>query len=69
MEIGYVDPLQRKFELWPINSVTHFLDSEYADDAMLYLHGNDANVHKAEGQMDLFCKVGELIGTKVEDSG
>ena len=45
------------------------LNSEYADDAMLYLHGNDANVHKAEGQMDLFCKVGELIGTKVEDSG
>ena len=32
------------------------LDSEYADDTMLYLQGNDANLQKAEGRIEWFCK-------------
>ena len=47
------------------------LDSKYVDDTMLYLQGYDANLQKAEGWIELFCKAlgGKLIGTKVEDSG
>ena len=33
------------------------LNSEYADDTMLYLQGNDANLQKAKSRIELFCKV------------
>ena len=32
------------------------LDSMYADDTMLYLQGNDANLQQAENRIELFCK-------------
>ena len=32
------------------------LDPEYADDTMLYLQSNDANLQKVENQIELFCK-------------
>ena len=32
------------------------LDSVYADDIMLYLQGNDANLQQAERRIELFCK-------------
>ena len=46
------------------------LHFEYADDTMLYLKGNDANLQKVEGRIELFAKHqgGKLTGTKVEDS-
>ena len=32
------------------------LDSEFADNTLLYLHGNDANLERAQIAIDLFCK-------------
>ena len=38
------------------HSCKDFLDSMYADDTILYLQGNDANLHQAEKWIELFCK-------------
>ena len=32
------------------------LNSMYVDDTMLYLQGNDANLHQVERRIELFCK-------------
>ena len=38
------------------NSRKSLLDSEFADDTMLYLQGNEANLERAQSAIDLFCK-------------
>ena len=38
------------------NSRKSLLDSEFADDTMLYLQGNEENLERAQSAIDLFCK-------------
>ena len=38
------------------NTRKSLLDSEFADDTMLYLQGNEANLGRAQIAIDLFCK-------------
>ena len=53
------------------NSRKSLLDSEFADDTMLYLQGNEVNLERAQSAIDLFCKASEhpLIGISPRVSG
>ena len=39
-----------------LNTRQSLLDSEFVDDTMLYLQGNEANLERAQSVIDLFCK-------------